>query len=62
MCSSDLTTAAVGKGFAIGSAALAALSLLVSYLHSQASTLEGADLILNVIDPITLAGVLVGGH
>jgi K(+)-stimulated pyrophosphate-energized sodium pump len=54
------TTAAVGKGFAIGSAALAALSLLVSYLHSQATTLD-MDLILNVIDPITLAGLLVGG-
>lgn len=56
------TTAAVGKGFAIGSAALAALSLLASYLHSQASIIPGhTDLILNVIDPITLAGLLVGG-
>ena len=55
------TTAAVGKGFAIGSAALAALSLLVSYLHSQASNIANADLILNVIDPLTLAGLLVGG-
>ena len=56
------TTAAVGKGFAIGSAALAALSLLASYLHSQVST-GGVhmDLILNVIDPLTLAGVLIGG-
>ena len=56
------TTAAVGKGFAIGSAALAALSLLASYLHSQVSNLaEHTDMVLNVIDPITLAGVLVGG-
>ncbi len=56
------TTAAVGKGFAIGSAALAALSLLASYLHSQVST-GGVhlDLVLNVIEPLTLAGVLIGG-
>ena len=56
------TTAAVGKGFAIGSAALAALSLLASYLHSQVSNLAGhSEMVLNVIDPLTLAGVLVGG-
>ncbi|MBT3320484.1 MAG: sodium-translocating pyrophosphatase [Clostridia bacterium] len=56
------TTAAVGKGFAIGSAALAALSLLASYLHSQVSNIaEHSEMILNVIDPLTLAGVLIGG-
>ena len=56
------TTAAVGKGFAIGSAALAALSLLASYLHSQVSNIAGhTDMVLNVIEPLTLAGVLVGG-
>ncbi len=56
------TTAAVGKGFAIGSAALAALSLLASYLHSQVSTGgHHLELVLNVIDPLTLAGVLIGG-
>ncbi len=56
------TTAAIGKGFAIGSAALAALSLLASYIHSQVSNIAGhVDLILNVIDPLTLAGTLVGG-
>lgn len=56
------TTAAVGKGFAIGSAALAALSLLASYLHSQVSVGgQHVELILNVVDPLTLAGVLIGG-
>lgn len=56
------TTAAVGKGFAIGSAALAALSLLASYMHSQIHGVgEMVEPILNVMDPLTLAGVLVGG-
>ncbi len=58
------TTAAIGKGFAIGSAALAALSLLASYLYSQVSgagDVEGFTLLLNIINPLTLAGALVGG-
>jgi len=56
------TTAAVGKGFAIGSAALAALSLLASFLHSQVSIgSTHVDLMLNIMDPIILAGAVVGG-
>ncbi|MBN2880333.1 MAG: sodium-translocating pyrophosphatase [Clostridia bacterium] len=56
------TTAAVGKGFAIGSAALAALSLLASFLHSQVSIgSTHVDLMLNVMNPIILAGTIVGG-
>jgi K(+)-stimulated pyrophosphate-energized sodium pump len=57
------TTAAIGKGFAIGSAALAALSLFASYLYSQAgpANVQGMfELVLNVIDTLTLAGALVG--
>lgn len=56
------TTAAVGKGFAIGSAALAALSLLASYMHSQAGIADtaGFDVSLNIINPLTLAGAIVG--
>ena len=53
------TTAAIGKGFAIGSGALAALALMISYLYSYNDF--STDLILNVIEPMTLAGVIVGG-
>ena len=57
------TTAAIGKGFAIGSAALAALSLLASYLYSQVNQGNVTEfmLTLNVINPLSLAGALVGG-
>ncbi len=56
------TTAAIGKGFAIGSAALAALSLLASYMYSQANPgdTSGFTLSLNMINTYTLAGALVG--
>lgn len=49
------TTAAIGKGFAIGSAALTALALFASY--SQAVQLKTIDL----LNPVTLVGVLLGG-
>lgn len=52
------TTAAIGKGFAIGSAALAALSLMVSYLYSYND--PSTELIFNLIDPMILVGVLYG--
>ncbi|MDE6373856.1 MAG: sodium-translocating pyrophosphatase, partial [Clostridia bacterium] len=58
------TTAAIGKGFAIGSASFATLSLLCSYIYA----FRGEDIIsgaikmiqLNVVDPLTLVGALVG--
>jgi K(+)-stimulated pyrophosphate-energized sodium pump len=53
------TTAAIGKGFAIGSGALAALSLMVSYLYSYNQA--GTQLVFNIINPLTLAGAIVGG-
>lgn len=49
------TTAAIGKGFAIGSAALTALALFASY--AQAIKLERIDL----LNPLTLVGVFIGG-
>ncbi|KAK3241829.1 hypothetical protein CYMTET_48437 [Cymbomonas tetramitiformis] len=50
------TTAATGKGFAIGSAVLTSLSLLAAF-KDQAG-LEDGD--LNLADPIVLSGVLFG--
>ncbi len=50
------TTAAIGKGFAIGSAAFAALSLMTSYLYA----FSGENLLLDLIDPLTLCGALCG--
>ena len=49
------TTAAVGKGFAIGSAALTALALFVSY--AQAVRLETID----ILNPKVIIGLFIGG-
>ena len=49
------TTAAMGKGFAIGSAALTALALFVSY--AQAVNLEGID----ILDTQVIVGLFIGG-
>ncbi len=62
------TTAAIGKGFAIGSAALATLSMMTSYIFAytpapeQANYTEGAldKIALNVIEPAVLVGAIVG--
>ena len=53
------TTAAIGKGFAIGSASLAALSLMVSFLYAFLPA--GETLALDFTNPLILAGALVGG-
>ena len=52
------TTAAIGKGFAIGSASLAALSLMVSFLYAFNDAGTAPE--LNFTDPLILAGALVG--
>ena len=53
------TTAAIGKGFAIGSAALATMSMMSSYLYAAA---EGAmsALTLNIVRGDVLVGALLG--
>ena len=53
------TTAATGKGFAIGSASLTALALLVSYVDIvQSNTEEVLD--LSLTNPLMLVGLFVG--
>ena len=49
------TTAAMGKGFAIGSAALTALALFVSYATEVKLTT------LDLLDPYVVIGLLIGG-
>ena len=51
------TTAAMGKGFAIGSAALTALALFVSY----ADQVNLADVGISILDHKVVIGLLVGG-
>jgi K(+)-stimulated pyrophosphate-energized sodium pump len=49
------TTAAIGKGFAIGSAAFAAIGLLSAYMVSAGIT------VADMSEPTVMAGLLVGG-
>ncbi len=56
------TTAATGKGFAIGSAALTALALVASYIDKVNTIEGGAEKIanLNVTNPTVLVGLFIG--
>jgi K(+)-stimulated pyrophosphate-energized sodium pump len=55
------TTAAIGKGFAIGSAALTALALTAAYLTKLGLDDKGVPLVsINAADPYVLVGLLVG--
>jgi K(+)-stimulated pyrophosphate-energized sodium pump len=48
------TTAATGKGFAIGSAGLTALALLLSYCQAVGLTT------IDMLDPLVISGILIG--
>jgi K(+)-stimulated pyrophosphate-energized sodium pump len=52
------TTAAIGKGFAIGSAALTALAMTAAYITKISES--GHSLNLNAADPFVLVGLLIG--
>lgn len=53
------TTAAIGKGFAIGSAAFATVSLIVAYVGNY--TAPGAQEVLNIAHFTVIAGGIIGG-
>jgi len=63
------TTAAIAKGFAIGSAALTALALFSAYVDGvkhnpnmqEGLALTGGDFIVNLTNPMVLVGVFIGG-
>ncbi len=52
------TTAAIGKGFAIGSAALTALALFVAFDQKLAAT--GANIDMSITQPTVVIGLLLG--
>lgn len=53
------TTAAIGKGFAIGAAALAALAIITAYIETVSYNNPDFQLLIN--DPKVLAGMFLGG-
>ena len=53
------TTAAMGKGFAIGSAALTALALFSAY-SSAIETATGKPIVIDVTTPIVVVGLFIG--
>ena len=53
------TTAAIGKGFAIGSAAFATVSLIVAYVGNY--TPAGSEPVLNIASFVVVAGGIIGG-
>lgn len=56
------TTAATGKGFAIGSAALTALALVASYIDKVKSVADSSEVVtsFNLMNPIVLVGLFIG--
>jgi len=56
------TTAAIGKGFAIGSAALTALALFAAYKSAVIDNLgDSKEFAMSLDDPIIVIGLLIGG-
>jgi hypothetical protein len=53
------TTAAIGKGFAISAAALAALALISAYIEKISS--KDDSFVLAINDPLVLCGMFLGG-
>jgi len=53
------TTAAIGKGFAIGAAALAALAIIAAYVETMSA--RNPDFALDLSNPMVLIGLFIGG-
>jgi K(+)-stimulated pyrophosphate-energized sodium pump len=53
------TTAAIGKGFAIGAAALAALAIIAAFVETV--TVNNPEFTLQLSDPEVLIGIFIGG-
>lgn len=53
------TTAAIGKGFAIGAAALAALAIIAAFVETMSASQP--DFALELSDPKVLVGLFIGG-
>ncbi|MEZ7991406.1 MAG: sodium-translocating pyrophosphatase, partial [Halioglobus sp.] len=53
------TTAAIGKGFAIGAAALAALAIIAAFVETV--QVHTADFSLVLTEPVVLVGMFIGG-
>ncbi len=51
------TTAAIGKGFAIGSAAYATVSLIIAYVGNYSQ----GEAVLNIASPLVIVGAIIGG-
>jgi len=53
------TTAAIGKGFAIGAAGLAALAIIAAFIEIVSVSIEGFS--LDISNPLVLMGMFIGG-
>ena len=53
------TTAAIGKGFAIGAAILTSLALFAAFI-TAASTLEGEPITMSLLDPLVYTSLFIG--
>ncbi|MEH6581082.1 MAG: sodium-translocating pyrophosphatase [Halioglobus sp.] len=53
------TTAAIGKGFAIGAAALAALAIIAAFVETVQASNPGFS--LEITNPVVLVGMFIGG-
>lgn len=53
------TTAAIGKGFAIGAAGLAALAIIAAFIEIVSANIDGFS--LDISNPMVLMGMFIGG-